>query len=356
MRPDVPAPSRILIIRPSALGDVCRTVPVLAALRRAYPTARIDWLVQDTFADAIRSHPALTSAVLFPRREFGDLARRGRLLPILRWLSNLRRTRYDVVLDCQGLARSGLFSRWTGAPIRLGYTNAQELAWLGYTKRVYASRILHAVDRMMMLAEAAGASPVRDMRLYSAPADRGWLAADPRLAARPFAVLAPTSRWPAKRWPADRFADLARRLLDQRPGGIERVAIVGSAGERDQCAPLLDFGSRDERVVDLLGSTSVGQLMALIEAAALVVANDSAPLHMAVGFGRPLVALFGPTRKDRVGPYAREQDVVQQVLPHEAPDHKNESLGRTLMERITVDKVLDRAARSVQREAAALHA
>src|SRR5690606_20449754 len=90
----------------------------------------------------------------------------------------------------------------------------------------------------------------------------------------PYAVIAPTSRWPAKRWPADRFAELARALLAS--GRLQAVALVGGAGERDQCAPALELARDDIRVVDMVGKTSVAGLMRLIEGAALVVANDSA--------------------------------------------------------------------------------
>jgi ADP-heptose:LPS heptosyltransferase len=102
----VPDPSRILIIRPSALGDVCRTVPVLASLRRAWPQARIDWLVQDTFMDAIWYHPALTAAVPFPRAGLSADVKRLRLGRVLGWMGRtLREPGYDLVLDCQGLGR-----------------------------------------------------------------------------------------------------------------------------------------------------------------------------------------------------------------------------------------------------------
>ena len=101
---------RVLIIRPSALGDVARSVPVLATLRRAMPNARIDWLVHEGFADAIRHHPALDGVLPFPRKHFGALWRRpAAALDAAAWAADLRGRRYDIVFDFQGLARSGLF-------------------------------------------------------------------------------------------------------------------------------------------------------------------------------------------------------------------------------------------------------
>lgn len=329
------APQRILLIRPSALGDVCRTVPVLASLHRRWPDAAIDWLVQDDFAPAVAAHPGLRAVVPFPRRRLAGWWRRpAAARELLALLNSLRAARYDLVLDCQGLARSAALSLATRAPRRLTYRDAPECAWLAATERIDAPRAHHTVDRMLALAQAAGATPVRDMRLYTAPDDRR--AARDILAGHRTVLLAPTSRWPAKRWPAERFAALAEALLAESPD--LRIAVVGAPGERDQCAPLLALGARDDRIIDLVGSTPIPLLLALVEAAALIVANDSAVLHMAVGCDRPIVALFGPTDVSRVGPYQRENDVLQRIGPGDRFDHKHSS--DEMMRRIPLDDVL----------------
>ena len=331
-------PTKILLIRPSALGDVCRTVPVLASLKRAWPDAGIDWLVQDDFTDAIRSHPALRRAVPFPRRELGRELRRGRLRSPIGWLKQLHREGYDLVLDAQGLFRSGFLSRVTGARTRVGHRAARELAWMFYTHRERGSEGRHTVDRMLALVAALGIEPVRDMRLFAPPEDREAVAADERFGGR-YIVFSPTSRWPGKQWPSERYDAVAGRLLGD--GAAERIVIVGGPGERHQCQPLLDRAARDERVVDLVGATSIGRLMAVIERASLVVANDSAALHMAVGFDRPLVALFGPTRTNLVGPYRRDADVLQTTEPADRFDHKVAARGLAMMERLTTASVLE---------------
>lgn len=346
---DPAGPRRVLIVRPSALGDVCRTVPVLVSLKRAWPQAHVDWLVQDGFADAIAAHPDLTRVVLFPRRGLGRWYTREGAALGRKLVSQLHAARYDLVLDCQGLARSGLLTRATGAAIRVGHADARELAWLGYTHRVDAAGAVHTVDRMLTLVEALGVPAVRDMRLYAVPGDLAAVDADGRFAGRRFAVLAPTSRWPGKRWPAERFAELARELLTR---GFERVVLVGGANERDQCAPLVQLAGREPRVVDLVGATTVGGLLAVIARSSLVVANDSAALHMAVGLDKPLVGLFGPTDVAKVGPYGRERDVIQHVRPGERLDHKNEAAGRAMMDRIVVAEVLQRIGSGMSTETA----
>ncbi|HYE02840.1 MAG TPA: glycosyltransferase family 9 protein [Phycisphaerales bacterium] len=343
----MPSPQRVLIIRPSALGDVCRSVPVLASMRRAWPGAVIDWLVRDTFADAVRHHPALSGVVEFPRSDLAAWWRSpGAARRLAGFQRGLARRRYELVLDCQGLARSALFAAATRAPRRVGYADARELGWLWINERVRAPRrSLHAVDRALRLVEHLGVEPVRDLRLYPPPAELDAVRAEGRAGRGPYAVLAPTSRWPGKRWRAERFAELARRLLDR--GDVSGVLVVGGAGERAQCGPLLDLAARDARVVDLVGRTSVGGLMAIMHEAALVVANDSAALHMAVGLGRPLVGLYGPTDAALVGPYGREASVLQVRRAGDVADHKDEAAGRAMMDRIPVDAVLEAAGREL---------
>jgi ADP-heptose:LPS heptosyltransferase len=187
---------------------------------------------------------------------------------------------------------------------------------------------------MLALVRAAGVEPVADMRLYSAWKERAAVESDPVLAGG-YILIAPTSRWPAKRWPAERFATMARSLAARG----HRIVLVGGASEREQCGPLLELALRESRIIDRIGATSVAHLMAHVEASRLVIANDSAALHMAVGFDRPLVALFGPTRVGLVGPYRRDGDVIQHLLPNDSIDHKD-AAGASLMERITVEEVL----------------
>lgn len=341
----VEAPHRILLIRPSALGDVCRSVPLLVSLHRAFPHAPIDWLVQEGFEPAIAHHPDLGGAggrpIPFPRRRIAlpRLWRPSSAAELRRFLASLRSPRYDLVIDAQGLGRSGLFAWWTGAATRVGFADAREMGWAGVNKRIRVEPALHTVDRMLGLLEGAGIPPIPDMRLYTSERDRE--AIDDRLVGKRYAVLAPTSRWAGKAWPADRFAALAQALLASP--ALDAVALVGAHNERHQCAPLTDLSNNEPRVVDLIGQTNIGSLMATIEACTLLVANDSAALHMGVGFDRPLVALFGPTRTDRVGPYQRDHDVIQPSPPPEGVSHKDEAAGRALMERITAAQVIDAA-------------
>lgn len=335
---------RILIIRPSALGDVARSVPVLVSLRRALPQARIDWLVQDSFAPVIASHPALTGVIEFPRKSFGLWVKTLNVPALVRYTKPLREAGYDLVLDCQGLARSALLGWTTRCRRRVGHKQARELAPMLYTQRVDSPMERHSVDRMLDLVESLGIPADRSpaaMRLYVPEAARNWWAADPASdasASGRYVVLAPTSRWISKQWAADRFAAVAERLASR---GLN-VVLVGGSNERDQIEPLLALAARNPRVIDRVGRTDIPKLMAILERAALVVANDSAALHIAVGFARPVVALYGATRMHRVGPYGRDADVIQHAAAMPTMDRLNhkDPTTRALMDRIEVEEVV----------------
>lgn len=332
-------PQRILIVRPSALGDVCRTVPLLASLKRACPDALIDWVVQDSFLAAVEHHPDLHEPIAFPRQRFGQWWRSMTIAKAMGgWFDGLRRRGYDVVIDAQGLMRSGLITAATRAPIRIGRAGAREIAGVGYNRRIDVSDHVHTVDQMLALLTAIDTPVVTDMRLYTASDAAAWWAdtrAEQNIGER-YAVLAPTARWATKRWPIDRWSTVASALRER---GFASIIVIGGPDEQDQTTPL----TRDADVVDLVGRTSIAQTMAVVAASDLVIANDSAPLHMAVGFGRPCIGLFGPTDPTAVGPYGRDDAVVRATLePDEQPHYRDEKLGDSIMRRIPVGAVLDR--------------
>jgi lipopolysaccharide heptosyltransferase I len=345
-----PQTPRILLIRPTALGDVSRTVPAVVSLRQAFPTARIDWLVAEAFADVVRHHPMLDGLVSFARNRlahFGlkpSATREGLALA-----KRLRQARYDRVYDLQGLFRSGLFTRLTHAPRRVGFADARELAWLGYNVRHRVDPQLHTVDRMLGLLQADGIDPVRDLRLYVGDADRRWFAqfkTEHSLSGR-YSCIAPTARWGCKCWPLERYASVARRLLrDGRAG--RHLIILASPAERPAVQPMLDMLHHNRRQGDvdissrvLFPLTSVGQMMALLSDTKLLVCNDSAPLHIAVGFDRPIVAVFGPTDPAHVGPYSDRAFVVQpdRVTPADLKPYRRHLNDPSLISRVETDAV-----------------
>ena len=341
-----PSPRSVLLVRPSALGDVCRSVPVLSAMRRIWPAARLGWLVQSEFADAVRSHPALDEIVRFPRNELRGAwksPRKGKQL--LEFMRFLRRADWDMVFDCQGLARSALFSRLTGAKNRIGFSGADEFAWLNYTNRVSVDET-HAVDRMMGLLGGRLLDLAPDMRLYTPDSDVQWWNTNGRHS-NPYVVFAPKSRWPSKEWPGRRWVELAEGLSETFSG---RVILTGSSGEQGAVDELAEsMKSKGIDAVSLAGRTTIGQTMAVIEKSSLVVANDSAPMHMAVGYDRPLVGLFGPTDPREVGPYGRDDAVIRpRGASGKGRDYRMPSESSGAMSDIAVGEVLEKSFEQMQ--------
>jgi lipopolysaccharide heptosyltransferase I len=315
---------RILLVKPSAVGDVIHAVPVLAKLRARYAAARIDWLLTPATADLVGRHPALSNVVCFHRDAYARAwnswtAAAG----LARMVADVRRTRYDLVLDLHGQFRSALLVLASGAPVRVGFdrprraargwAGAREGAWLAYTHRIPIPRLdVHAVDRYLWLGPMLGLDDGPPDFRFPIPAEAearvDGLIERHGLGGRPLAVLVPGTLWQTKRWHVEGFADVARHLT--RTG--RAVALAGSPGERDRCRAV---AARCPGARDLSGRTTLSDLAALIRRAEVCVTNDSGSMHLAAALGRPVVAVFGPTDPIRVGPYGRPGDVVRADVP-----------------------------------------
>jgi lipopolysaccharide heptosyltransferase I len=298
---DYPA-RRIALIKPSALGDIVQALPVLTALRRRYPRAHIAWLVNRGYEPLLRGHPDLDEVLPFDRG-----ATRHGLWQAARnyagFLRDLRGRRFDLVIDLQGLLRSGLFTAASAAPRRVGLGCAREGAAWFYTDVVPVADFsaLHAVQRYWLVAEALGAGdgPV-EFRLPIREAERLWAEEALRDCPRPWLAFAVGARWLTKRWPPEHFAALARRA-QARFGGT--AVFVGG---RDEAALAEAAGARLAGPWrNLSGRTALPQLAALLSLADVMVANDTGPLHLAAALGRPVVAPYTCTRVALNGPFGQ---------------------------------------------------
>jgi heptosyltransferase-1 len=306
---------RILIIKPSSPGDIIHALPVLHALRRRFPAAHIAWLVATPFADLIAADPAVSEVIPYDRSRFGRLGRSGLVTrDFVRFVLELRRRRFDLVIDLQGLFRSGFLAWACGAEVRLGFADAREFAPLFYSSRVRDGRLdRHAADHNFLVVPAVGASSAAmDFSIALTAEDRraaAELLAEAGIAASDYAVLVPATRWETKCWPAERFGELAARLRDE--AGLRSV-LVG--GRDDIAAGNAASAASGGAAFNACGRTTLRQLAALIDGARIVVTGDSTPMHLAAALDRPLVALFGPTNPRRTGPYGRLADVLRLEL------------------------------------------
>jgi len=296
---------RILLIKPSALGDIMHSLPVLTALRRLYPRASIAWLVNRVYQPLLAGHPDLDETIPFDR----GMVRTGVVSGtfwFLRFLRSLRREPFDMVIDLQGLLRSGLMTFATRARRRIGLASAREGARWFYTEVVDDTSAMHAVERYWKVIEALG-SGAQEKRfvLPVAPDAAHWAHSELADCPRPWLALAVGSRWRTKRWPPEHFAALAQRALD-RFGGA--VILVGTPDETavSQATARLIHGP----VRDFTGRTTLPQVAALLHAADVTLANDTGPLHLAVALGRPVLAPYTCTKIELTGPYGQTERAV----------------------------------------------
>lgn len=333
------APRRILLVKPSALGDIVHTLPILKLLRARFRDAHITWLVAPAFISLIAKHPDLSETLVFDRKQLGKLAiGEDGISRAIELATDLPRRQFDLVIDLQGLLRTALITWATHAPVRVGFGYAREGASLAYTHLIATpSAERHALERYLDVAEALGCGrgPV-EFDFAVSRSDEGRVA---ELLAEtpPFAVILPGTNWETKRWPVDHFRVLAEQI--RRHLGLA-VVIAGA----QDAVPLAAQIPHD---LSLAGRTTLPQLVALLRRASLVIANDSGPMHIAAALNRPLVTVFGPTNPVRTGPYGRSDTVVRLDIAC-SPCYARRCCHTSCMEWLTPDRVLVQARHALQ--------
>jgi heptosyltransferase-1 len=309
---------KILIVKLSAIGDVIHTLPTLTALRRHYPNAQIDWLVEEAAADLVQGHAAVNRVLVWRRREFVQFLRAGRLSSAVRLflslLLALHDTRYDLIIDFQALLKSSLWIFLSRGRRKAGFGQGMEhseSSHLFLNERIPAvSMEMHALDRGLRLLQALGIP--ESQVLYDLPigedderaAEHLLIESGVRLD-QPLVAINPVAKWPTKLWAAERFRELAERLLEK---GFQ-VVFTGSKEDR----PFINemAGALGSSGIRLDGRTTLKVLAAVYRSASVVVSTDTGPMHLAAAVGTPVVALFGPTAPRRTGPYGESHVVLR---------------------------------------------
>jgi heptosyltransferase-1 len=361
--------SRILLIKPSALGDVVHTIPVLVKLRARYPRARIDWLITPENAEVVRYHPALSNVILFARRDFSKRGHRWRaFVSFLNLLKQIRGAKYDLVIDMHGQVRSAFFALISGARVRIGFDRpikrtltisdehdlknvpshgwrgAREGSWIAYTHRVPIPTLdVHAIDRYLWVGELLGFDEnPPDLRIHLSPEtvrNVERLLKDKGVdASQPLVVLVPGTIWETKHWTIEGFAGVARHFL--REGFA--VALAGTKRDQPRCRQI---AAAAPGTCDLSGKTTPADLAALIRRAEVAVTNDSGSMHVAASLGKPMVSVFGPTNPVHIGPYERPESVVRVDLPCSPCNYRRLSqcpFSHACMKQVTSAMVVER--------------
>jgi heptosyltransferase I len=351
---------RLLVVRLGAMGDILHALPAVTALRLAHPGWIIEWVVEPTWSALLKATASLgrdtgkehamqpvvdrlhfAASKQWRKAPFATTTR-SEITALRRYLKG---EHYDAVLDLQGALRSAVISRMAASRRFIGESRPREYAarWL-FNERV-ETRASHVIEQDLELASAIAGdvlTPVQPQLPFD-PAAEAW--ADERLslcASSPAILINPGAGWGAKRWPVERYADVARALLNRG------YCVLINAGPNEVFLADAIYKKTGGGVVPLL--CSVEQLIAITRRVKLAIAGDTGPLHLACALGRPVVGIYGPTDPSRNGPYGTRFKVLRS--PESRRDHTRHEAPEAGLLTITPEDVLQAADELLYSEAA----
>jgi heptosyltransferase I len=291
--------NKFLIVRLGSLGDIIHAVPAAAALRRSFPQASIDWLVDGRHRDLLELVPVVDRRIVVNTSSAGSLSS---------VLGDLRRARYDAALDLQGLLKSAVLARLSGALRVIGFPPdllRERAARFLYTETA-GDTAPHVIDKNLSMLKAVGVRmpgiefPLDDRHPRMAAEARSRLGIED---GQRFALINPGAAWPNKRWPPVYFAEVSRELAKRHD---LRSLVLWGPGEEHIAEAVV---AASDNTAAISPPTSISDLISLSKAAALMISGDTGPMHIAGALGTPLVGIFGPTDPQRNGPWG-EDDLV----------------------------------------------
>ncbi len=335
---------RILIIKLSAIGDVVHTLPLLEVIRREFPSSRIDWVIEEDASSIVDGHPDLNEVIVFPRKSWlRRFVKGGGCVAVMRevadFVRKFRKRNYDVVVDLQGLLKSGVLAFIARGKRKIALNGGREGSSLFINEQVaFPHPDIHALDRYLCVAQYLGATNQRWEGLIPIDeADRRYvddLLDEHKIDTAPIAIN-PMAKWRTKLWGLSRFASLADIVSEE----LEKTVIfTGGISDRDAIESILS--GMKSKTLNFAGLTNLKQLAYLYQKCAAVVSTDTGPMHVAAAMGTPVVALFGPTSPSRTGPYGAKHRVVRAGI-HCSPCFKKSCDDMSCMKEITVQKVFE---------------
>ncbi len=310
------APRKVLIVLLGAIGDVTRALPLAVRIKQAWPTSELVWAVEPTSAPLLEKHEAIDRAIVFERH-------RG-FTAYISFLRELRRERFDVVLDLQRHLKSGFTSFSTRAETRVGFhpKNAKEGNWLfnnRYIPRVenFSAKIAH----YQLFGDLLGIAPTEPLEFGLRPTAEESREAEEFLTSEAHgsnvSLPSPANRiafilgssWPSRFWPEKHYVELADELY--RGFGIIAL-LLGARSEREIGASL----AREvpHAVLNLVEKTTLRSLVPLFSRVRVAIGSDSGPMHIAAAVGIPVISLWGSTSPHRSAPYGSEHLVLQSPI------------------------------------------
>ncbi len=326
---------KILVIKPSSLGDVVHALPFLQAVKSSFAGAHVDWVLSRNFEGLLKGNPLIENLILLNKDSWKKIRKIPETVAELTTLrKKLKSKHYDMVIDLQGLLRSGLIAFSTDSTLTVGFARAREGSKFFYDKKVTVPENLHAVDKCLAVAEAIGAKAGKAEFPLHVDREAEKRVKELLSGVTDYVVIIPSARWSSKRWPADNFAALISKInkpcVIAGSRGDNRIAkkILHSLANKPAFRP--DSSSEQGAIkkknktvsnknINLCGKTELKDLVALLSGASAVVSNDTGPMHIAAALGKPVVAIFGPTDPIKTGPYGWQTDTKLSVLQSSTP-------------------------------------
>ena len=298
---------RFLIIQTAFLGDVILTLPLVQILKESVPDSLVDFIAIPETSDIVKNHPDISDVIVYDKH-----GKQKSILSFLRFRNRLRAAHYDAVLCPHRSLRSCLLVRATQAKIRVGFDKAALKS--AFTDVMPWKFGVHEIDRnRSLLNRLLADGPSTSGFSHELPKifipDEYRLKAERFLSehnvGQPYAVVAPGTIWETKRYPVDMMVEIVRKLSNR----FDNIVVVG--GKKDMNL-IKNFDSLDDKVVLAIGNLPIMSSAEIIKGSSLLIANDSAPVHIASAFGVPAVAVFGPTIRDfGFFPYHERSKVVE---------------------------------------------
>lgn len=328
-----------LIVRLGSLGDVVHAIPLAAALRQHFPTARIYWMVDPRYVELLDMVTVVDGWFAVDPRAV--LRARDRAA-FFRAIREMRRARYDVAFDLQGLFKSAVLARAVKPRRIVGFPREhlrEPLAGFFYTATPDPGEARHIIHKNLSLLAAVGVQERRAQFPLAIPRLDTVDAVARRFAPQGFVAVNPGAAWPNKRWPAARFGAVAAAV--RRSAGLRSLVLWGP-GERPLAQQVVDAAAG---AAEAAPATSIPEIAGIAREARLMIAGDTGPMHLAVAVGTPVVALFGPTEPDRNGPWGLYDIAISRVERCSCVWERRCRLAAPCIEEIGVDEVLDAVTR-----------
>ena len=329
-------PDNICIVMMSAVGDAVHVLPVINALKRVNPKARITWVLQPGPAALVRGHRSVDEIIVFDRgngwRAFADVR------------AGLAKRKFDLVIDLQVYFKAGIVTAFAQAPVKLGFdrSRARDFNWLFTNRKIPKGPVQHVQDQYFEFLYALGVSPEPvEWDFGPNPAERAWQREFSASTDRPIASIVVATSKPEKDWIPERWAEVSDAL--QERFGMQ-VVLVGGRSERELSAERIVMERTRRKPRSELGS-GLRKLVAILDASSLVLSPDTGPLHMSVALDRPVISLMGYTNPKRTGPYRKFKDLVIDAYGDPGENYPISMENRPgRMARIETQDVLDKVA------------